>query len=250
MFQLFKGGFNQLMVLNSYLDVFVFLLKHRVIDPMAKAPVYLAICEQLLIVLEDEAEKFEAKTDLLPSFANDAMVSSTAKAAVKYMKAEKQYVSQNKPFDAYSHTLYPHLAMQNMHFEVEELAKRDKLAQEVEGFQHRASYRAFEIFTDKFVNPDQVNPRCSEPMTPEEAQALKSHLQMRINDFIAKLFSGGIRASDVSFEYVHHLYELFPNHRAHCEVICKCLTVLCEVVTEDKTHAFLKERQQLFYEAA
>ena len=63
------------------------------------------------------------------------------------------------------------------------------------------------------------------------------------------MFSGGIRASDVSFEYIHHLYELFPNHRAHCEIICKCLTIICDIVIEDKTHLFLKERQQVFYDA-
>jgi hypothetical protein len=48
------------------------------------------------------------------------------------MKLEKSYISQNKVYDPYSHTLHPHHFMQNQHFEVEELAKRDKLLQELE----------------------------------------------------------------------------------------------------------------------
>ena len=75
------------------------------------------------------------------------LISAAAKSAVKYMKLEKYYISQNKAYDPYSHTLHPHHFLQNQHFEVEELAKRDKLISEIEQVQY--SYNIFEIFANK-----------------------------------------------------------------------------------------------------
>ena len=43
-------------------------------------------------------------------------------------------------------------------------------------------------------------------------------VNLRINDFIKKMF-----ASDISYDYIHHMYELYPNHRLHAEMIAKCL---------------------------
>ena len=59
-------------------------------------------------------------------------MSLAAKSSVKYMKLERHYMSQNKVYDPYSHTLHPHHFLQNQQFEVEELAKRDKLQAEFE----------------------------------------------------------------------------------------------------------------------
>lgn len=88
-------------------------MKHKVIEPFKKVHVYLVICEQMLKILEDEVEKAESRNENLPSFNNDAMISSAAKSAVKYMKLEKYYISQNKVYDPYSHTLHPHHFLQN-----------------------------------------------------------------------------------------------------------------------------------------
>lgn len=65
-------------------------------------------------------------------------------------------------------------------------------------------------------------------------------VNLRINDFIKKMFASSIRASDISYEYIHHMYELYPNHRLHAEMIAKCLQVLCDITTEDNMHKFLK----------
>lgn len=56
------------------------------------------------------------------------------------------------------------------------------------------------------------------------------------------MFTHSIRASDISYEYIHHMYELFPNHRLHADLIAKTLQTLCDIITEDNMHAFLKQR--------
>ena len=65
-------------------------------------------------------------------------------------------------------------------------------------------------------------------------------LNTRINDFIKKLFANPIKASDISYDYIHHMYELYPNHRLHAELMAKSLQELCDIVTEDKMHAYFK----------
>jgi len=67
-------------------------------------------------------------------------------------------------------------------------------------------------------------------------------LNLRINDFIKKMFANSIRASDISYDYIHHMYELYPNHKLHAELISKCLSVLCDIAVEDNMHKFFKER--------
>jgi hypothetical protein len=62
----------------------------------------------------------------------------------------------------------------------------------------------------------------------------------RINENIKKLFAKAILGSDISFEYIHHMYELYPNSRLHAELIAKCLTVLCDIAVEDSLHASFK----------
>ena len=41
---------------------------------------------------------------------------------------------------------------------------------------------------------------------------LMKSLSSRINEFIKKMFTSSIKASDISYEYIHHMYELYPNH--------------------------------------
>ena len=44
-------------------------------------------------------------------------------------------------------------------------------------------------------------------------------------------------------EYVSHLYVLYPNVRQRTELICKCLEVLCDIVTHPGLDRYLRERQ-------
>jgi len=68
--------------------------------------------------------------------------------------------------------------------------------------------------------------------------------------FISRLFNGpgmGSRPSDISYEYVSHLYVLYPNVRQRTELICKCLEVLCDIVTHPGLDKFLRDRQQAYF---
>ena len=57
------------------------------------------------------------------------------------MKLEKLYLSQNKIYDPHSHTLHMETFSNTaQYFEVEELAKKDKLAQESEAVQYGYNY--------------------------------------------------------------------------------------------------------------
>ena len=42
----------------------------------------------------------------------------------------------------------------------------------------------------------------------------------KINKFIQDLFKPQIKVSDISYDYINHFYELYPNHRLHTELIC------------------------------
>jgi|LauGreDrversion4_2_1035121.scaffolds.fasta_scaffold824363_1 hypothetical protein len=118
--------------------------------------------------------------------------------------------------------------MQNQHFEVEELAKRDKLMQEMETVQF--SYNTYEMFNQRpqpgqpgAVGVIEFNPKFIEDLPEKELDFSMKALNDKIYGFIKKLFSASIKASDISYEYIHHMYELYPNHRLHAELITKCL---------------------------
>ena len=57
----------------------------------------------------------------------------------------------------------------------------------------------------------------------------------------------GSRPSDISYEYVSHLYVLYPNVQLRTELICKCLEVLCDIVTHPGLDRYLRERQQAYF---
>ena len=40
-----------------------------------------------------------------------------------------------------------------------------------------------------------------------------------------------MRVQDVSFEYMHDLYELYPNVRLRCRLICKMLEAITDIVS-------------------
>lgn len=71
---------------------------------------------------------------------------------------------------------------------------------------------------------------------------MKAQVTAKINSFITKILSPPIKASDISYEYVHHFYELYPNLRLHTELICKSLSLLCDITTGDQMHIYFKER--------
>jgi hypothetical protein len=59
------------------------------------------------------------------------------KTSIKYLKLEKYYLSQNKVYDPHSHTLHMEtFSNTSQYFEVEELAKKDKLASEIDQVQY------------------------------------------------------------------------------------------------------------------
>ncbi len=60
-------------------------------------------------------------------------------------------------------------------------------------------------------------------MSLDEQDKSMKMLNTKINEFIRKLFVNSIKASDISFDYIHHMYELYPNHRLHAELISKSL---------------------------
>jgi len=57
----------------------------------------------------------------------------------------------------------------------------------------------------------------------------------------------GARPSDIAYEYVSHLYVLYPNVRQRTELICRCLEVLCDIVTHPGLDSYLRERQQAYF---
>jgi len=63
--------------------------------------------------------------------------------------------------------------MQTMHFEAEELAKKEKLDKEIEVLLSKTSHKFFEIFKNEFVDPDQINAKSNEKIAPEDTQAMK-----------------------------------------------------------------------------
>jgi len=52
----------------------------------------------------------------------------------------------------------------------------------------------------------------------------------------------GSRPSDIGYDYVDHLYVLYPNVRLRTELICKCLEVLCDIVTHPGLERYLRDR--------
>ncbi len=116
------------------------------------------------------------------------------------------------------------------------------------------SYIYYEMFQKR--NPEQptvvltndLNPKFTEALGSGDLENNMKTLNSRITDFIKKLFGTGIKASDISYDYIHHMYELYPNHKLHCELITKSLQLLCDIATEDQMHTFLKLRQQSFFD--
>ena len=113
------------------------------------------------------------------------------------------------------------------------------------------SFRQLEIFADGAF--ERLNQAAARPLPEAEREGLRGSVKDRYQAFIAKLFGAsgagqrpgdnGPRPSDIGYEYVSHLYVLYPNVRQRSELICKCLEVLCDIVTHHGLANYLRERQ-------
>jgi len=170
------------------------------------------------------------------------------------MKLERLYISQNQDYDPYSHTQHPHELLTTQHFEVSYQAKRERERRQDEALQ-LCSFRQLEIFADGSF--DRLNQAAARPLPEAEREGLRGSVRDRYQGFIAKLFGApgggarpgdnGSRPSDIGYEYVSHLYVLYPNVRQRTELICKCLEVLCDIVTHRSLAHYLRERQQAYF---
>lgn len=73
----------------------------------------------------------------------------------------------------------------------------------------------------------------------------RAALDRRASNFITEIFEGdqmGKRPSDINYDYVGHLYMLYPNVQLRTELICRCLEVLCDIVTYRGLDQFLQDR--------
>lgn len=71
-----------------------------------------------------------------------------------------------------------------------------------------------------------------------------------MSDFIHNIFDGdqmGKRPSDINYDYVDHMYMLYPNVQLRTELICRCLEVLCDIVTYPGFELYLRDRQNVFF---
>lgn len=48
---------------------------------------------------------------------------------------------------------------------------------------------------------------------------------------------------------MHDLYEIYPNVRLHCNLTCKMLEVICDIVSHPSVQAFVKVRQAEYFES-
>jgi len=237
LFRYLKQGYSGMQKLHAYIDLTMFLITERVVT-IVREPVFLAISEQLLAILEDETEKYDFYSQ--PSEGNQQYFAPgiTSLQSMKYQKLEKDYISYNQVHDPYSHSLYPHHLLAKKHFEKEELEKRERIAKEIEE-------REFSSTTDK---------QLLEEISEDDRNRQKQLRRESIDRYIKKMLSQPSTRQNLpkmlpyTYKYSHHFYELFPNHKAHSEVYCKCLYLLCEIITERDMHAFLKERQQAFFD--
>ena len=48
---------------------------------------------------------------------------------------------------------------------------------------------------------------------------------------------------------MHDLYEIYPNVRLHCNLTCKMLQVICDIVSHPSIYSFIKLRQAEYFES-
>jgi len=81
------------------------------------------------------------------------------------------------------------------------------------------SFRSLEIFAPGRGCPeafDRLNPVAVQPLPEAEKGRLRGLVKGNCGSFVERLFGRpgmGSRPSDISYEYVSHLYVLYPNVR-------------------------------------
>ena len=81
----------------------------------------------------------------------------------------------------------------------------------------------------------------------------------RIDNFIAAMFGQAQqnanqpqrpnlqKVHDVSNSYMRNLYEMYPNVRLHCEMLCKCMELLCDIASHNDLSKTFADRQDEFF---
>jgi hypothetical protein len=147
------------------------------------------------------------------------------------MRLERFYISQNQEYDPYSHTQHPHELLTTQHFEVSYQAKREQERQADEATS--CSFVKHGIFANE-GSLDRLQPAATAPLGEDDKHRLRERVDLDVHSFISDLFGGrdmGSRPSDINYDYVSHLYVLYPNVQQRTELICRCLEVLCDIVT-------------------
>jgi len=138
-------------------------------------------------------------------------------------------------------------------------AKDEKMKAEVVELQDKYNKQSSKIFkVQPNVVPDELSEEATKDLTNWERRSqVQDTLHKKIVDYIQKLFglqrdsNGNNRPSqklhDISLDYMHNLYEMYPNMRLHCELIAECLNLLCFIVTHPDLMQVFKPRQREFY---
>lgn len=257
-----RGGYSKVEALVAHTEALRFALKHDFPPaPLASraGPTLLGVAELLLKLLEAEAERYDQRAEETDPQATRRTpgVESPSSCAQKYMKLERLYISQNQDYDPFSHTQHPHELLTIQHFEVTQQAKRERERQQDEVLES-CSFRLLELFGASgqhfsgFENVTNTATSAERRLPEAEREGVRAAVEQRIKGFIQKLCGPpgmGSRPSDIAYEYVSHLYVLYPNVRQRTELVCRCLEVLCDIVTHPGLDPYLRERQQAYFGA-
>ena len=84
--------------------------------------------------------------------------------------------------------------------------------------------------------------------SPLQYDSVKKIVKEKIEAFTSKLFGNQAgRVQDICYDYMQDLYEMYPNVSLHCNLISKALQFLCDIVSHDVIHKFIKDRQAEFF---
>ena len=132
-FDLYRGSYSSVKQLISFLEVGQFLVKHSENNKIqSKCHVFLGLIDILVLILEDETEKFESILEFRSEHVTFGPNNSLNKLSKRYMKLERIYLQQNREYDSYSHTMHTHQFLETNYFEVISEARDIKLKKEVE----------------------------------------------------------------------------------------------------------------------
>lgn len=50
------------------------------------------------------------------------------------------------------------------------------------------------------------------------------------------------RFSDVSYEYINHIYVIYPNVKERTELLCKCLEAISDIISLSWVSEYLRDK--------